>query len=286
MRSVVVTGVSTGIGRSSAKVLLNAGFRVFGSVRREEDAERLRTALGPNFTPLIFDVTDRAAVGAAAERVATALGGETLAGLVNNAGVAVAGPLSDIDIDAFRGQLDVNVVGTLFVTQAFLPLLGLDRARKGPPGRVVMMSSVGGRKAWPFAGAYYASKFALEGLSQALRFELMPFDVDVVVLQPGMVVTPIWDKADAFDAARYRDTPYAIPIERLKAYLSAARKNGLPADAIGEAVKEAILAPQPKARRVVAPNPVSSFVASALPRRLVDGLVARRLGLKSAGGGS
>ncbi len=286
MRSVVVTGVSTGIGWSSAKALLDAGLRVFGSVRREADAERLASAFGPNFTPLIFDVTDRPAVGAAAERVARTLGDERLAGLVNNAGVAVVGPLFDIDIEAFSGQFDVNVVGPLIVTQAFLPLLGLDRARKGPPGRIVMMSSVGGRRASPFVGAYFASKFALEGLSQALRLELTPFGVEVVVLGPGMVVTPIWDKADAFDAARYKDTPYAVPIERLKAYVSAARKRGLPPDKIGEAVKDAILAPRPKARRVLAPDPVSNWIAGALPRRLVDRLISRRLGLRPVNDGS
>ena len=134
MRSVVVTGVSTGIGWSCAKVLSNAGLRVFGSVRNEADAERAAAAFGANFTPLIFDVTDKAAVATAAERVAEALGDETLAGLVNNAGVAVIGPLSDIDIEAFRNQFDVNVVGALIVIQAFAPLLGLDRARRGRRG--------------------------------------------------------------------------------------------------------------------------------------------------------
>ena len=147
-----------------------------------------------------------------------------------------------------------------------------------------MMSSVGGRRASPFAGAYCASKFALEGLSGALRLELRLFGVDVVVLAPGMVVTPIWDKAQAVDATRYADTPYAVPIERMRSYLFAAAKKGLPPHAIGEAVKDAILAPKPRERRAMGATPVADWIAGALPRRFVDALVSRRLGLRPAGG--
>src|SRR5215471_15009628 len=163
MKSVVVTGSSTGIGWGAAKVLIKKGFRVFGSVRKAADGERLQKEFGANFVPILFDVTDQAAVNRAAEQVASALGGETLFGLVNNAGIAVAGPLLYLKIDEFRHQLEVNVTGQVITTQAFAPLLGADRSRTGKPGRVVMISSVGGKNATPFMGPYNASKFALEG---------------------------------------------------------------------------------------------------------------------------
>jgi NAD(P)-dependent dehydrogenase (short-subunit alcohol dehydrogenase family) len=145
MKSVVVTGVSTGIGWGCVKVLIAKGFRVFGSVRKKADAERLEKEFGSNFTPLIFDVTDEAGVSAGARQVEAALGGETLLGLVNNAGIAIPGPLIELKIDDFRRQLEVNLTGQLMVTQAFAPLLGADRSRQGAPGRIVMVSSVGGR---------------------------------------------------------------------------------------------------------------------------------------------
>ena len=166
MKSVVVTGASTGIGWGCVKVLIDDGFRVFGGVRKEADADRLAKEFGANFTPLIFDVTAAAAVAAGAGKVQTALGGETLFGLVNNAGIGVPGALIDLEIDDFRRQIDVNLTGQFIVTQAFAPLIGVDRSLKGPPGRIVMISSLGGKTAFPFMGAYNASKFALEGLSR------------------------------------------------------------------------------------------------------------------------
>ena len=139
MKSVVITGTSTGIGWATAKLLLDRGFRVFGSVRKQADADRLGGEFGANFTPLLFDVTDEAAVLAAAREVRGALGGETLAGLVNNAGIAVAGPVLELAADEFRRQMDVNVIGPIIATQAFGPLLGSDPSLKGPKGRIVMI---------------------------------------------------------------------------------------------------------------------------------------------------
>jgi NAD(P)-dependent dehydrogenase (short-subunit alcohol dehydrogenase family) len=161
MKSVVVTGASTGIGWGCAKVLIGKGFRVFGSVRKQADADRLANAFGANFVPVLFDVTDAAAAKAGAETVAAQLKGEPLFGLVNNAGIAVPGPLLHLDIDEFRHQLEVNVTGQLIVTQAFVPLLMAQPSHKEGPGRIVMISSVGGKNASPFVGAYNASKFAL-----------------------------------------------------------------------------------------------------------------------------
>src|SRR5471032_960949 len=228
MKSVVVTGSSTGIGWGISKVLIAKGFRVFGSVRKAADGARLAKEFGPNFVPLLFDVTDVAAVAKAADQVSAALDGETLAGLVNNAGIAVAGPLLYLKLDEFRQQIEVNLTGQLIVTQAFGPLLGADRSRKGEPGRIVMISSVGGKNANPFMGPYNASKFGLEGMSEALRRELMIFGIDVIIVAPGAVATPIWDKADSVDANLYANTPYMKSLLGLKAYMVKMGKIGLP----------------------------------------------------------
>src|SRR6202049_711455 len=165
MQSVVITGASTGIGWATSKLLLDRGFRVFGSVRKQADADRLKTEFGANFTPLLFDVTNEAAVLAAAREVRAALNGETLTGLVNNAGIAVAGPVLELAVDEFRRQMDVNVIGPIIATQAFGPLLGSDPHLKGPKGRIVMISSVAGKNGNPLTSAYSASKHAIEGLS-------------------------------------------------------------------------------------------------------------------------
>ena len=177
MQSVVITGASTGIGHACAKYLLDKGYRVFGSVRKQDDADRLRGAFGANFTPLLFDVTDEAAVLAAAREVRAALNGETLAGLVNNAGIAVTGPVLELPVDQFRRQMDVNVTGPVISTQAFGPLLGADPSLKGPKGRIVMISSVAGKNGNPLTAPYCASKHAVEGLSESLRRELMLFGI-------------------------------------------------------------------------------------------------------------
>jgi len=211
MKSVVVTGVSTGIGWGAAKVLIQKGFRVFGSVRKQADADRLSQEFGPNFVPLIFDVTDEKAVRKAAAQVEKALEGQTLAGLVNNAGVAVAGPLLELPIAEFRQQIEVNLTGVVIVTQAFAPLLAAGPARKGVPGRVVNISSVGGRNGNPFLGPYVASKFAIEGLSESLRRELLLLGVDVIIVAPGAVATAIWGKAKDDDLVPYEKSVSTPP---------------------------------------------------------------------------
>jgi len=276
--SVVVTGASTGIGTACVKVLAAAGFHVFGSVRKPADAERLAKQFGAAFTPLVFDVTDRAAVARAAQTVEQALAGATLAGLVNNAGIAVAGPLLYVPIEDFEQQFAVNVTGQLIVTQAFAPLLGADRSRTGAPGRIVMISSVGGRNALPLVGPYAASKFAIEGISEALRRELMLFGIDVVIVAPGAVTTPIWGKSDDLVAA-FATTPYAAAVAKMKAFMTAIAAKGLPAERIGETVLTALTASKPKTRYTLAPNPFQQFLSARLPKRLVDRTIAKQIGL-------
>lgn len=276
MKSVVVTGASTGIGWGCAKVLAERGWRVFGSVRKQADAERLSRELGANVTPLLFDVTDSAGIRTAAEQVQGALGGEALAGLVNNAGIAVAGPLLYIDPDEVRRQLEVNVVGQVLVTQAFAPLLA---ARgKENAGRIVMISSVGGRNASPFMGPYSASKFALEGLSESLRRELILLGIDVIVVAPGAVATPIWDKAEQIDVSRYANTPYAKSLQGVRDYMLVNGRKGLKPEALGEAVWRALTVSKPRARYTVTPDPFQNFLMTTLPKRMVDRMIAKRLG--------
>lgn len=278
-KSVVITGVSTGIGHAATKVLISKGFHVFGSVRKVADGERLKTEFGDAFTPLVFDVADEAAVRAAARQVEAALAGASLAGLVNNAGIAVAGPLLYLPVEEFRHQLEVNLTGVLIATQAFAPLLGAGEARRGPPGRVVNISSVGGRNANPFMGPYCTTKFGLEGFSESLRREFLPFGVDVVVVAPGAVATPIWDKADQVDVNRYANTPYAKALERMRGFMLSLGKSGLPPERIGETIATALTAPSPKVRYVVSPSPMQVLMTEILPKRTVDRVTGKRLGL-------
>lgn len=279
MRSVVVTGTSTGIGWGTAKVLIASGFRVFGSVRKQADAERLAAEFGAAFVPLVFDVTDEDAVGLAAARVGEALAGEGLFGLVNNAGVAFAGPLLELPVADFRQQIEINLTGVVIATKAFGPLLGTDRTLKGPLGRIVNIGSVGGKNAVPFLSPYAASKFALEGLSEGLRRELMPFGIDVIVVAPGAVATPIWTKAEKLDITPYLDTPYAAALQRMRSMMFALGKKGLPPERIGQAVLRALTAARPCVRYTVTPQPLQDFLARTLPKRIVDRLIGGQLEL-------
>ncbi|MDU3092389.1 MAG: SDR family oxidoreductase [Bradyrhizobium sp.] len=279
MKSVVVTGASTGIGFACSKLLLARGFRVFGSVRNPLDAERLRPELGANFTPLLFDVTDEAAVKAAAGEVRAALGGEALAGLVNNAGIAVAGPVTELPIAEFRRQMEVNVMGPVIATQAFAPLLGADPARSGAAGRIVMISSVAGRNGNPLMAPYSTSKHAVEGLSESLRRELMLFGIDVIIIAPGAVKTPIWAKAEEVDLSAYQSSPFFPALQRIRGFMLHLGKIGLPAETIAERVFEALTAPAPKVRYEIAPDPLRQWITRMLPKRTVDRIIAKRLGL-------
>jgi NAD(P)-dependent dehydrogenase (short-subunit alcohol dehydrogenase family) len=280
MKSVVITGASTGIGWATAKLLLDKGFRVFGSVRKQADADRLKGEFGANFTPLIFDVTDEPKVLAAAREVRAALNGEKLAGLVNNAGIAVTGPVLELAADEFRRQMDVNVIGPIIATQAFGPLLGADPSLKGPPGRIVMISSVAGKNGNPLTSAYCASKHAIEGLSESLRRELLLFGIDVIMVAPGPVRTPIWSKGqEAFDISRYQNSPYLPALQKVSAYMQHLDAIGLPPEKIAALVFDALTLPNPKVRYHIAPDTMRYLLAAVLPKRTMDRIIAKRLGL-------
>jgi len=280
MKQVVITGVSTGIGHASVKVLLSRGFRVFGSVRSRADADRLQREFGEAFIPLLFDVTDEAAVQAEAEKVSQYLKTHTLDGLVNNAGIEVAGPLPHLSTDQFRHQLEVNLLGPFIVTKAFLPLLGADPAREGNPGRIVNISSSSGKIAGPFTGAYAASKFGLEGFSESLRRELILFGIDVIIIGPGAIVTPIWQKSDTGLTERFRETPFVEALAKFEQYAAKEGASGFPAEVIGRAVWHALTTAEPKVRYAIVPNRLPNWIIPRLmPMRILDKLVAKFMGI-------
>lgn len=279
-KSVVVTGASTGIGYAIAKVLGSRGIQVFGGVRKQADADRLQRELGAGFTPLLMDVTDEPAVRSAASQVSDRLGNRKLFGLVNNAGIAGGGPLLHQPMEEFRRTIEVNLMGPFTVTKAFAPLLGADRSRAGSPGRIVQISSVGGKLAFPFLGVYVASKFALEGMSESLRRELLLFGIDVIVVGPGSVKTPIFDKAQELDLSQYDATEYAPMLRGFVEYFLAESKKGLEPERIGEVVYTALTARRPKLRYAPVPQPFKNWILPRLlPKRVLDRAIGKQSGL-------
>jgi len=277
-RTVVITGASTGIGRECALRMAERGWDVFGGVRNDADGAALTDAHA-SITPLRLDVVSEEERAAAVETVAEALGDRGLDGLVNNAGIVVGGPLELMPLDAFRNQFEVNVFGLLGVTQVFLPLL--HRAK----GRVVQMGSSSGRVAAPMMGAYAASKFALEGLSDALRMELSSFGVAVSLVQPGAIATPIWDKSKARAEALFEDAPeadrarYEPLIEAVRKHVEKVPGIAAPASKVADAVEHALTARKPRTRYVVGVDArVQGLAATLLPDRLRDRIISRFLG--------
>jgi NAD(P)-dependent dehydrogenase (short-subunit alcohol dehydrogenase family) len=279
-RAVVVTGASTGIGAACALELDRLGFRVFAGVRRAADGAALQRRASPLLTTVALDVTEAASVAGAARTVTAVVGERGLAGLVNNAGIAVPGPLEFLPLADLRRQLEVNVVGQIAVTQALLPLLRAGR------GRIVNIGSIGGRMATPFLGAYAASKFALEALNDALRLELRPWRVHVSIIEPGAVATPIWSKSEA-EAVRMQD---ALPAEATRLYGTAmaalrrgaahAERGAIPPDAVVASVVHALTARRPRTRYVVGRDAkVQAVIAGLVPDRARDRLLARFLRL-------
>ena len=283
MQSVVITGVSTGIGLATAEALVRRGLRVFGSVRNAADEEHLRTRLGPQFSPLRFDVTDEGAVRTAASHVRVELRGEPLFALVNNAGICVVGPLTHVPLARFREQLAVNLVGVFSVTQAFLPLMlppdGMRHGRRPRPC-VINVGSVAGKVASPFAGPYSASKFGLEGFSDSLRRELMLFGIDVVLMQPGPVITPIWDKAEARVLDDYPGTPYERCLERFRAVSMAEAKGGFSPAVVADEIHRLLARRRRRARYAIVPHRLINWtLPRCLPDQALDFCIGKFFGL-------
>lgn len=279
-RAIVVTGASTGIGRAATAKAVREGAHVFASVRKQADADGLTQEFGAGVTPLVFDVSDEPAVRAGAAKVAEALGRRRLLGLLNNAGIAVPGPLLHLDTEDLRRQFEINLFGVHNVTRAFADLLGADPERSGKPGRIVMISSVGGQNGAPFVGPYSASKFALEGYSQSLRRELMLYGIDVIVIGPGAIATPIWDKAEQNDLKRFNNTPYAKMVDRVADYMLKQGREGLAPEAVADLIWRCFTDEAPKVRYAILRRPfMDRTLPRLLPPRTVDRIIARRLGL-------
>lgn len=280
MKSVVVTGVSSGIGYGLAKELLGRGYRVFGSVRTEADAERLSAELGTRFGPLVFDVTDEEAVLRAAGEVGDALGGGGLAGLVNNAGITVAGPLMHQPLEEVRAHFETNVIGMISMTRAFLPLLGATRPRTHPPGRIVNISSTEGKVSSPFLSAYAGSKHAVEGVSDSLRRELLPYGVGVVVIRSGPVETRNWGKTTEGRVEAYAETGYAGTLANFFEVATNARKGAYSSEEFARRAADAFEAKRPRTRYAIVSNkPTNWTLPSLLPDRMYDRLIGQSVGL-------
>lgn len=276
-RTIVITGASTGIGYAIAERFAKGGWQVFGSVRKPADGERLRQALG--ITPLHFDVTDGPAIAAAAEQVNAAIRNAKLGGLVNNAGLVVSGPMLYLAPEQMLYQQEVNVLGPMRVTQAFAPMLGVNTARRGEPGRIAQISSVAGSSGFPFMGAYCASKHALNGMSESLRRELLMFGIEVSIVAPGAIVTPIWDKGEQADMDPYRNTPYCAALPKFRDEMLKMGRRGLPASRVADAVWHAMTAKSPKLRYEVIPNKFREYtLPRLLPRRMVDRFFGKMIG--------
>jgi NAD(P)-dependent dehydrogenase (short-subunit alcohol dehydrogenase family) len=280
-RSVLVTGASSGIGRDCALLLASRGFKVFAGVRRTEDAAALKAAAQGDLVPVLMDVTIPSTVQAAARSVEKALPAEATFSLVNNAGMTVAGPLEILPLESLRQQFEVNVIGPVAVTQAFLPLL---RARRG---RILIMGSVLGRLSLPLVAPYAAAKFALEAITDSLSLELRPWGIKVVLLEPGNIATPIWEKSkksvlellDALDSEgrRLYDGTRG-DIERL---VKAFTRGGIPPQRVAKTVVKALTARRPRTRyRVGMDSRFLCTFAPLSPDRLRYWLVRRVLSLR------
>jgi NAD(P)-dependent dehydrogenase (short-subunit alcohol dehydrogenase family) len=271
--AVVVTGASTGIGEATALQLHKAGFRVFAGVRKPEDGDRLRAAGVTVIQP--FDVTKAEDVEAAVKSVEEALDGTPLRGIVNNAGIGIGGPLEALDLDDFRRTIEVNTTSQLAVTKAFLPLLRRSK------GRIVNMSSIGGRVAQPFAGPYITSKYALEAVTDVLRVELLEWGIDVIAIEPGTIATPIWEKSSqeaekvlAGLTPEQRDL-YGKRLAKAAKMIERQNKRGAPPEKVAAAVEKALTASRPKPRYLVGDARVLLGLKRLLPTRWLDRLLYR-----------
>lgn len=281
-RTVLITGASTGIGRAAAQYLAAQGWTVFAGVRSGKDAAALTEGAKGDLRPLILDVTQQDQVDAAIPVIAAALGKRRLTGLVNNAGIAKMGPLALQPQADFEAHFAVNVFGMYRMTQAALPLLGSDPAREGPPGRIVTITSVGGRIAAPFLGAYTATKHANEAMTDTLRRELNIYGIDAIAIGPGSVKTPIWDKAEKANVdGPYAGTDYAEPLKTFEKVMLGGGRTGLEPEHIARIVEAALSDAKPKARYAPVPQKLTNFtIPTRLPKRMLDSIFISRFGLK------
>lgn len=277
VKSVLITGASTGIGRATALRLDGAGWRVFAGVRRQEDAESLVEAGSANLSPLYLDVTDADQIAAAAALIESQ--GDGLAGVVNNAGVAIPSPLETIPIEDFRRQVEINLTGQVAVTQAVLASI------RSAGGRVVFISSIGGRVALPFTGAYHAAKFGVEAVGDVFRQELRPWGISVSIVEPGSIDTPIWERGERTSdevGARspQREALYGRAIGKYREVVRQTAERGIPPEKVAQAVEHALSAGRPRTRYLVGIDAkVQARIRPFIPTPVFDRIVARMMGL-------
>ena len=278
MRSALVTGASTGIGRATATRLDAAGWRVFAGVRREADADLLREAGSERLAPLILDLTDAGQIEAAAEEIAAGTGSDGLDGLVNNAGIGMPGPLETMPMDDIRRQVEVNMFGHLAVTRAMLP--SVRRAR----GRIVFISSIGGRIAFPMNGPYHLAKFGIEAMGDVFRQELRPWGISVSIVEPGSIATPIWERSEREIDALLERAPateelYGKPLAAVRRLSRRIGEGGIAPDRVADRIEHALTARRPRSRYLVGLDAkVQARAKILIPARVWDRIVARMIG--------
>lgn len=279
MRSVLITGASTGIGRATALHLESKGWRVFAGVRKEDDAASLREAGSERLVPLMLDVTDAAQIAAAAERIGAEVGEAGLDGLVNNAGIAVPGPLETLPIEDFKRQIEINLTGQVAVTQALLPQI------RAAGGRIVFISSIGGRIAFPFTGAYHAAKFGIEAVGDVLRRELRGWGISVSVVEPGSIATAIWDRGERVadeigERSPAREELYGRAIARYRKVMRKTGERGIAPEKVAGTIEHALSSSRPRSRYLVGLDAkVQARLKYVIPTRVFDRILIRATGL-------
>ena len=278
--AIVISGASTGIGRACAIRMAEKGFDVFAGVRRPEDGESLRAEAPERILPVILDVTDQKTIEATAATVGEAVGEAGVAGLVNNAGITVQGPVEFTPLDELRRQLEVNVVGQVALTQALLPQIRTAR------GRIVNVTSVGGRVAHAFLAPYNASKYAMEAITDALRRELKPWGIHVAAIEPGSIKTEIWRKGEetADDLLEQLGPEgqelYGEPLQNVRKFARRLGERGDPPEAVADRIEHALTARRPRTRYLIGREAKAQVALTAmLPDRAFDKIEARALGL-------
>ncbi len=281
MRTVLVTGVSTGIGKSITESLIQNKFHVIGSVRKEEDAIYLKKKYSKQFDTVIFDVRDEKAIKNAKDKINSILekNNSYLCSIINNSGIALGGPVQYLDLEIFKKQFDVNFFGLISVTKIFLDLL--IKSNEYPlKNKIINIGSISGKRSYPFVAPYTSSKFALEGFTDSLRRELMIHDIDVVLVQPGPIKTEIWNKVPDIEQNPFLNTEYGASIRKFASNYIKMGNKGFRPDIIGNRIVKILQTNKPKTRYVITPNKLINYlIPGFLPDRWVDRITAKILGL-------
>ena len=276
-KSILITGVSSGIGQGTLSYFIKKGFHVYGSVRNSKDANKLKKIFRENFTPLIFDVTKEAQVKKAASIVKKDLKNSNLLALVNNAGVAISGPILLQKVKDFEKQININLNGAFRVLKFFAPLCGAEKNNNSKMGVIFNISSISGKIGMPGVGAYTASKFGLEGLSHSLRRELIRYGVDVVIIGPGPIKSEIFDKIDKKFLETLKKSDYAKVAKNIPKRMKNAKKIAFPPEEVGKLIFNALHDPNRKTRYTITPNKLMYWTLPMLiTDRMLDKMVTKR----------